>query len=574
VIDLLASDGRAGFGVACALDIERIPYRRITRAEEFGGSLLVIAGAPVTAEVVALAHRVPSVVLGSPELLPRELFGVTVGRTITMEAEIALADPIWPDPVRAAARSVGKTALRLPPVSVFAPNTRPDGTVLAALRRPHGRTQTAIVENGGCHWCLIDLGTAFAELLDEGTQPASRRHTPRALRRPAFEAYYRAPEAVRQKVQRRLYRRLHAELGRRTAPSEYPVDATGWLLLELLKQLVRTAAGSLVRIARWPAPFTAAAALTHDLEPTRFAYTEGLDRLSAQIAEGGHAPTFGVVAGPARRYLGAAAVERLAQQDVLCHGLEHRGETHDGSREEIARGIALARAQVEEQLERPVVGFRSPRLDRSPDLLWALDRAGLSYDSSYPDVDRENLTSFGGGVRLNVPYRPPIEEGSTLRPSRCLELPVSAPDCIQPLFEGDDVKSLRRAVRAKIAFVRATGGLYMGIVHAGVFDARDAARRGAHLAFVHGELVEPHPGAEFWRAAASDIAAWWCAREQVDLALGHGVVVATNRGDTPVENLRLILETTTDTHTYDLPTLAPGTSLTIELEPVATAERA
>jgi hypothetical protein len=66
-----------------------------------------------------------------------------------------------------------------------------------------------------------------------------------------------------------------------------------------------------------------------------------------------------------------------------------------------------------------VLGYRSPRLDRSPDLAWALDRAGFRYDSSYPDVDRENMANFGRGVRLNVPFRPLIDDGNGgLRPSR------------------------------------------------------------------------------------------------------------------------------------------------------------
>src|SRR5262249_60691330 len=105
----------------------------------------------------------------------------------------------------------------------------------------------------------------------------------------------------------------------------------------------------------------------------------------------------------------------------------------------------------------------------SPALFGALARLGFEYDPPSPAGDGESLDHFCGGVRVNVPYRPPVTtEDGRLCPSRCLELPVSAPDCIRPLFHGNDIRQLRRAVRTKIAFVHETGGLYVGIIHGGV----------------------------------------------------------------------------------------------------------
>ena len=105
--------------------------------------------------------------------------------------------------------------------------------------------------------------------------------------------------------------------------------------------------------------------------------------------------------------------------------------------------LGAARTRLERRLGRPVTGYRSPRLDRSPDLAWALDHTGFAFDSSYPDVDRENLAHFGAGVRLNLPYRPAVaDKAGGIRPSRCLELPLTAPDCIQPLFAGESVETL------------------------------------------------------------------------------------------------------------------------------------
>jgi hypothetical protein len=300
--------------------------------------------------------------------------------------------------------------------------------------------------------------------------------------------------------------------------------------------------------------------LTHDIEPCIYAYTAGLEQLLSRVARSGHPATFGLVAGPASRSLFVRSEAQLRRAEVLCHGLEHRGETLEGSRIDIAAGIASARTILERRLERPIKGFRSPRLDRSPDLVWALDRLGFEYDSSYPDVDRESLDHFGGGVRINVPFRPPIvTQDGRLRPSRCLELPVSAPDCIQPLFQGDDIRQLRRAVRAKIAFVRETGGLYVGIVHGGVFGDRDGSRRGAHLSFVSRQLSRP----DVWLATAGDVAQWWVAREHLAIRTVADRIVVTNEGRLPVAGARVLVDRDAGTTVLPVPLLEPGETVTL-----------
>jgi hypothetical protein len=409
----------------------------------------------------------------------------------------------------------------------------------------------------GTLWSLADLGAALTDLMDEGYRPEQPAAKP--IPRAVLAAYYRAPEALRRLAQRRAYRGLAAALdalGERA--STYPVDPSGWLLVELLLGLVRRAAGGLVRLARWPAPFDSAAALTHDLEPNRWVYRRGLPRFLGRVAATAHPATFGVVARPAAKHLGRQSIAALGAHEVVCHGLEHRGETVVGTREEVARGVESARRGVEATLGRTVTGFRSPRLDRSRDLLWALDHAGLDFDSSWPDVDRENLHGYGTGVRLNVPFRPPV--GDESHPSRCLELPVSAPDCIQPLFEGATPEALRGAVRDKVAFLRATGGLYVGIVHAGVFGARDADRREAHLDFVAREVRRP----DVWLASLREIADWWRARECVTTIVDGERLLLTNRGAGPLSGLRVVVDHDDGVRILPVPTLPSGATVAID----------
>jgi hypothetical protein len=136
---------------------------------------------------------------------------------------------------------------------------------------------------------------------------------------------------------------------------------------------------------------------------------------------------------------------------------------------------------------------------------------------------------------------------------------VSAPDCIQPLFQGDDIRQLRRAVRAKIAFVRDTEGLYVGIVHGGVFGARDTARRGAHLDFVRRQLER----ADVWLATAGDVARWWAAREHLAVRVMADHIVVTNHGRWPVGGARILVERESGTASLPVPLLDPGQSITL-----------
>ncbi|MFN8545812.1 MAG: polysaccharide deacetylase family protein [Candidatus Binatia bacterium] len=564
MIDVLGSTDRRRFGLEAALGTAGVPLRVVARPAPDGARPLLVALDAPDVIVAELRGRRPLIVVGAAP-------GGTT-RVRTTHGTIALDAAVWPPALAATARRLGLRALRLPRVRIAIAPAPPPGEILATVRDDEGHEHPAIVAHGGVVWCPADLGEAFADLLDEGYLAETVPPPPsRSLLRPVLALYYRAPEELRSIVQRRAYARLARALAARAATgSDYPVDATGWLLGELVAAIVRRAAGGLVRIAPWPAPFGAAAALTHDVEPTRYSYGPGLRALLGVLDATGHPATLGLVAGRARRHLDAAAVRAISTHEVLCHGLEHQGETLVGTREQVAAGITTARTWLEATLGRPIEGFRSPRLDRSAALLWALDHAGYRWDSSFPDVDRENVARFGAGVRLGVPYRPPLAAGDgSVRASRCLELPVSAPDCIQPLFGGDDLRALRRAVRTKVDFVRATGGLYTAIVHGGVFGPRDSARRAAHLRFVARLVRQP----DVWLARPSAIADWWSVRERLVVDVGDGWIEVTNGADRVADGVRLVVDGPWGEIVHAVPLLAPGARVRVATAPAGAAPR-
>jgi hypothetical protein len=387
MLSLYTRDDYGALGLEMLLEIERIPFRRIRDLAEHDQPLLIALGGDLSAAESAQITAYPSLVLNGGVVFAAEVLGVDVARLSDEPATLALTPPLWPAELCALAQQFGKTALRVPRAPVCRLPGRTRGEVVATLRAgAETVARPAVIQIGQCWWSAIDFGTAFAHLLTERYAPGTPRESAvRArLRRLAETVYYAAPRRLRDAIQvasyRMLDRRIEA-LGARA--SEYPVDATGWLVIELVKTLIGRAAGSLLRIARWPAGYRSAALLTHDLEPQPYAYSEGLDRLLQRVADLKVPSAFGVVATPGDRYLRAAQRGALAVHDVFSHGLDHRGEQVWG-RDGVVSTVRAARATVERVLERSVYGYRSPRLDRSPDLDWALDHAGFTMTRRIP----------------------------------------------------------------------------------------------------------------------------------------------------------------------------------------------
>ncbi len=560
MIQLYARDLYAGYGIATALSIEGIAWRRIETLQDADGPLLVAASDLDRSETEFLAERRSLVITGG-EVFAQHAFADPRLRIRKGLCRLSLSQALWRPSVRETAARFGIEELTLP-LTTFCEARQDNADAPYGCFRspaaPAGAEWPAVLQRGPCLWALVDPGTALSRLLTESYLPElahgpADSEKPSRFSRALFSAYYAAPEALRQALRLRTYAALRRKLAAYgEAASAYPIDATGWLLVEWIRTLVALLdPAPSVGLSRWPYPYTSAASITHDIEPSTYAYTSGLPSLLDHVDRLGYPATFNLVAEPAARLLSETTRQRLSPYEVGCHGLTHRGDPVRARAELLDAHLQRSRSMVAATTGRNILGYRNPRLDRSAELASALDRGGWDYDSSFPDVDRENTRGFGTGVRLNFPFRPPIlDEQGRPRPSLCLELPLTAPDCIQPLFAGESVADLRNTIKRKADYIHATGSLYVALVHAGVFGNRDSRLREAHLAYVHEILTRD----SVWLAGMGEIAEWWHRRENVCATMEDGHVIVRNMGSTEIDGLAVVIEG----RSYPLPGLPAG----------------
>ena len=409
MIDLLVADDARGFGLGAALAIEGVPSRRIDRASEFDAQVLVVTGRPARRRRARAGAPGPD---GRDRCRRRR----AASRPSTRRAVQPRRSTSRSGPTPCAA-SRGPTRRRAPPAAgdrISRASRSRRARCSRRSRTPHGRRTPAIVQRGHQVWCLFDLGTALDRPAHRDVRSRSRRPgrcrsgVTRSAARALLPRTGRRPRAWCSAGATHDSTAISAALGARA--STYPVDTTGWLLVELLKALVRRAGGELVRLARWPAPFDSAATLTHDIEPShlRVHRRPRAAPVAAWRAADIRRPSVWSRAPPAGR-CSCARRRSSGAPEVLCHGLEHRGETSGGLADRHRRRHRVAHARSSSGgSTAPSTASAARASIARPTSCGRSIALGFEYDSSYPDVDRENLDHFGGGVRLNVPFRPPI----------------------------------------------------------------------------------------------------------------------------------------------------------------------
>ena len=141
------------------------------------------------------------------------------------------------------------------------------------------------------------------------------------------------------------------------------------------------------------------------------------DRLLAMLEARGVRATFFVLGWVARKHPEIVRAIAAAGHEVASHGMSHR-LVYTQTPQEFRQETFDARALLEDQCQRPVVGYRAATYSIVRKSLWALDilcEAGFQYDSSIfpmrhdrygiPDANPlpHVLTAPGGGKLVEFP---------------------------------------------------------------------------------------------------------------------------------------------------------------------------
>jgi hypothetical protein len=307
-------------------------------------------------------------------------------------------------------------------------------------------------------------------------------------RRLAMRAYYRLRPAIPRRLQLGMRRAYSGIQARATFP-RWPLETALHDLCDYVLGLAAEVAGEpLPALAPWPAPYSWAFVLTHDVE-----LALGRDHVHLmrdREASLGLRSSWNFV--PRRYDVPDELVKELAEQgfEVGVHGLYHDGRDLESRRMLESRLPAMQDAGRRWS----AVGFRSPATHRDWELMRLL---GFDYDSSYPDSDP--FEPKGGGCCSWLPFFN----------GELVELPITLPQD-HTLFEilGHEDES---AWVEKAEALRRRGGMALLITHPDYMI--DPARLDLYERFLRRFAADETS----WRALPREVSGWWRDRSNTSL---------------------------------------------------------
>ena len=477
-------------------DLVRCPHRvaEDAIAAYVLGRMLIADGPVSLLDYFRVAYTVDEMTVARPE-------GQALRRVSWLEEGAPARTLSWPPAPRAAP---GRPH-RIGTATIFAA-VAPDERCLRWLRELGGEWQQVLDvhdlegvrrssvwrDDHGSLFVPFDPDHAIELLLTERYRSASRGMAA-AARRSAAGFYYRVRPILPRRLQiaaRRVFSRAQA----RSSFPAWPTESSLHDLYDLMLGFVAEVAQRPVPyIAVWPAPFSWALVLTHDVETREgFVHLDELRRIEEELDL---RSSWNFVS---RRYEVDDQVVGALMRDgheVGVHGLYHDGRDLESKamlQERLPEMEASARRWG-------AVGFRSPALRRSIDLMPLLR---FDYDSSYPDSDP--FGPDGGGCCSWLPYM--IDD--------LVELPVTLPQD-HTLFE-----ILRRTEPGpwldKARYVRDRGGMALVLTHPDYMMEPEALH--AYETFLQAFA----PDSTAWKALPRDVSAWWRRRSGLTLALEDG----------------------------------------------------
>lgn len=323
--------------------------------------------------------------------------------------------------------------------------------------------------------------------------------------------YYSARPLIPKRLKLALHRRYAAVRTRNVFPA-WPiepivVDDTERCLRRLLEE---GQAQAIYRIAPWPAGYTFAFCLTHDIEQAAGFESALLVRQVEQRY--GFYSSWNIV--PQGYAIDWASVDILRSQgcEIGIHGYNHDGKLFRG-RKLFNRRCARINQCAKEW---GAVGFRSESTLRNPK--WMSDLA-FEYDSSFPDTD---------------PYEPQPGGCCSIWPffiGNIVELPLTMTqdNTLFNVLRQLDIS----AWTSKADWIREKGGLVLLDTHPDYLVTDEYIKRyDQFLEFMAGHQ-------QMWYALPRDIARWWRDRDASVLRKRNGVLTIEG----PIAGRAAIIET-------------------------------
>lgn len=441
-------------------------------------------------------------------------------------------------------RSFGFSEVLVPIDGVVECEIGSDAEILADIE-VGGRLYPAIILRDGNFLVTFDLGRSLASLLTETYFERESREKPLS---PIASLVYRVvPYDLRLAIYRGLAKRARSDQSRAAHfTTKAPIDPAGWTLYQVLANALDHSLNFCPRIWKWPQTYSYAFCFTHDIEPRKYAYYQGLPRLFDILGELNISSTISVVAEP-RFVLPEDALKELprAGHEIISHGLHHDGTFSAISSGERARQIAGSRQKLERVAGTAVKGFRAPWLQRTADLGKLLEDEGISFDSSFVDVDTSlKKVWHGKGISFNFPFRL-FTCSNEIKEYRVLELPLAGPQDMEPYFAGLSLEQCKTLFKQKCQWLKSIGGLYVFLAHAGVFGHRDLEIRMSLLRYLH-NLVKDD---DVWLARLGQVWEWWLQRESLRVTPGTAnsgelSLEVENKGDQEVCNFSVTIPST------------------------------
>ncbi len=344
------------------------------------------------------------------------------------------------------------------------------------------------------------------------------------------KVYKLIPYNLRLYIYKKYYKEVHKELENTTDfKTNFPVDATGFVLLELIKYTILLQT-DLATINKWPYYYNYATLITHDTEPTKFSYTKGLSILLDKLDEHKIKSTVTLV-GNYVQYISRENIERLKNHDIGCHGMYHDRKFLLIPNYEKKVRLENAKRILEKVFNREINFFRAPTLERPSSLFELLEEKEYKYDSSIIDVQREQ-PFCGKGNSFYLPFYPIVKN----RKSKILELPISAPDCISPYFFGYSMEKTLEFFKEKLKFIEKVNGLGVFIVHTPAWGLKDAENRVTLLEFLINNTKNS------WVTTLKGVTKWWETRNNLVLEFTDNKLYLINNNNFELEDLKIKLE--------------------------------